>query len=318
MTKANSVARQPSSYLLPRLHRLAERQDENFLTECLAYVLEAFLEVEPELAECLLAHLRGTLKLPALRVESGLIHVHTQFSTAFGIVDLVLKSDVAVVFIEVKVDSGFEETQLERYSSALKERTETQKALGTLTRNQQNADSPANFSIRWYEIGNIVRKMNPATEIGRFIRNEFLNLLQHRGLVVERISWELINGVKSFASLVNMLDHALRDVGLETRPTSGAMEGGYFGYFFYKNRTKFFTGVYYTDPGRIYINSEDSIPERHDVVLGEMLRKDRWLYRIDLESEEAYFFSRSLQSQLDYIVERMTEAVNYADTLTAE
>lgn len=53
----------PSSYLLPRLHRLArseKNEDENFLTECLAYVLSTFLEIEPESAEPLLARLERT------------------------------------------------------------------------------------------------------------------------------------------------------------------------------------------------------------------------------------------------------------------
>ena len=38
------MAQQPSNHLLPRLHRLAKGQDENFLTECLAYVLSTFLK----------------------------------------------------------------------------------------------------------------------------------------------------------------------------------------------------------------------------------------------------------------------------------
>ena len=117
------------------------------------------------------------------------IAVHTQYSTNNGVVDLVLKTDDAIVYVEVKVDAVFGEDQLERYRKALCQEPENHKALGTLTRHMPDSrNSAIDFNTTWYEIGEIVRSTKPATKIGKYIRNEFFDLLRQRGLTMRRVS----------------------------------------------------------------------------------------------------------------------------------
>ena len=86
------MAQQPSNHLLPGLHRLAKGQDENFLTECLAYVLSTFLKIETNSAERLLECLSGPVRI-STHTETA-ISVHTQFPIDAGAVDLVRNSRV--------------------------------------------------------------------------------------------------------------------------------------------------------------------------------------------------------------------------------
>ena len=245
------------------------------------------------------------------------IDVYTQFPTNWGIVDLVLRSDDAIVFIEVKVDSVLHEEQMERYYNALHEQSEIDKALGSLTRTEPNAANPTNFNIGWNEIGDDLREMRPTTDVGQFIANEFLHLLQHRGLVMARVSWELINGVRSFVSLIEMMNQSiallLENATIQQTRVVNAQD--YFGNYVWINETKFFIGVYFSEPGTIYFNNEDSIQLPENVEVG-IVDDDSWVYRVLLDSEDSYFFSRSLQSQRAYIRQKISEAIEFANNLT--
>ncbi len=317
------MARLPSSHLLPRLHLLArseKSEDENFLTECLAYVLSTFLEIEPESAEPLLARLCGPLRMSAHGDKSESIAVHTQYSTNNnGVVDLVLKTDDAIAYVEVKVDAVLGEDQLDRYRKALRQERENHKALGTLTRHVCNfKNGLIDFSTTWYEIGEAVRSIRPSTKIGKYARNEFFNLLRHRGLTMKRVSWELKKGIRSMGNLAKMLEGALRDNGFETRPALGGRGEAYFGYYFHMNDKKFFAGMYFDYPGFIYISNEDSISLPAEIEIGEKLDEHRWEFAIDLYTEEAHFFARTLPSQRGFVDEQIRKTTQYISKLIDE
>ncbi len=67
------------SNLFVRLHKWAVRQDENFLTETFAYLLEYLIENEPEAACELVARLTGgIITLPPQQVRG--LEIRTQIS----------------------------------------------------------------------------------------------------------------------------------------------------------------------------------------------------------------------------------------------
>lgn len=90
--------------LLLRLHKWAWRQDENFLTEAFAHLLQHLLSHEPEAAVGLLHSLtRGFLDLcPA---EARSVEVRTQVFTAEGTPDLQLRTSKQTALLEVKCES---------------------------------------------------------------------------------------------------------------------------------------------------------------------------------------------------------------------
>lgn len=306
------VLNQPSSLSLPRLHRLASGQDENFLTECLAHVIQAFLEMERKSAIALLRCIcpKG---LPISSQDTDSIVVETQFSTPSGrIPDLVLRGHDSIVFIEVKVDSGFGSNQLENYRTDLSERNESQRTLGTLTRYAiATEDGPADFNRRWYDVASTLCLISPETEVGKYLKNEFLELLRYRGITMDPVSWELAEGVRSFRSLIDMLGEAVRQKEVQhTRSGAWDWQG------YYLERKRFFIGIYFDEPSVLCINTvvDVATPIPKELKLGQIDDR-RWSYRTDLATEQVHFYARPRASQQQFLEQFVSEAIDFGRNL---
>src|SRR5947209_10065165 len=144
----------PQSNLLVRLHKWAHRQDENFLTESFAYVLQYLIEEEPQAASGLFRSLTdGFLNLQPVEVRA--VTVRTQIVTGEGTPDLALRSADRLAFIEVKSESAASSAQLEKYRKLLDESGVLHTRLVLLTRHLVDLD-PANLvgvhCVRWYQV----------------------------------------------------------------------------------------------------------------------------------------------------------------------
>jgi hypothetical protein len=103
-----------SSNLFLRMHKWAARQDENFLTESLAVVLEHLLVLAPAVGTRLVGSLTGGfIDLPT--ESSSAIVIRTQVETGQGRPDLEISVPHRLVWIEVKAESGLRTGQLEGY-----------------------------------------------------------------------------------------------------------------------------------------------------------------------------------------------------------
>ena len=110
------------SDLFSVLSRYAFRQEENFLTESLVYLLNLILEREKQIGLDILARLCGSQAAPWFENDSN-IQISSQFSVEEGRPDIVIRvDDNKIVFIEVKHDSSLGENQLESYYSHLEKR----------------------------------------------------------------------------------------------------------------------------------------------------------------------------------------------------
>src|SRR5881628_2294936 len=90
--------------LFLRLHKWASRQDENFLTESLAVVLEHLLALAPAVGTRLVARLTGGfIDLPA--TDAGAIELQTQLDVSHGRPDLEIRSPHRLVWVEVKAEA---------------------------------------------------------------------------------------------------------------------------------------------------------------------------------------------------------------------
>src|SRR2546425_12543802 len=93
---------QPNLFL--RLHKWATRQDENFLTESLAVVLEQLLVLAPAVGTRLVARLTdGFIEVPP--EDASAIEIHTQVEAKQGRPDLEISTDLRLVWIEVKAEA---------------------------------------------------------------------------------------------------------------------------------------------------------------------------------------------------------------------
>src|ERR1022692_3494109 len=119
--------------LFARLNKWATRQDENFVTESLAVVLEHLLLLAPECGVRLLARLTDDF-LDMEAADASTVEIHTQVIVSGARLDLELAAPQRLVWIEVKVESALRIGQLEGYRVLLAAATAEQKRLGLLTR----------------------------------------------------------------------------------------------------------------------------------------------------------------------------------------
>lgn len=104
----------PGPNLFHRLHKWAHRQDENFLTESLAVVLEQLLVLAPAVGTRLIRDLTGGfIDLPP--EDASAIEIQTQVEAAAGRPDLEIRTSTRLAWIEVKTESELRTGQLEGY-----------------------------------------------------------------------------------------------------------------------------------------------------------------------------------------------------------
>jgi hypothetical protein len=126
----------PPPNLFLRLHKWAARQDENFLTESLAVVLEQLLSLAPDVGTRLVARLTGGfIDLPPDAASA--IEIRTQVEAESGRPDLEIATPDRLVWIEVKVESALRTGQLEGYRVLLGESGVEQTRLVLLTQYPQ-------------------------------------------------------------------------------------------------------------------------------------------------------------------------------------
>src|SRR5437879_5257543 len=144
----------PSTNLFLRLHKWAWRQDENFLTESLAVVLEHLLVLAPPVGTRLVSRLTGGF-IDLSAEDASAIELQPQVEATQGRPDLEVRSPHRLVWVEVKAESELRVGQLEGYRVLLNESGIAQTRLILLTRYaetiQPGAERP-DLEVRWFEV----------------------------------------------------------------------------------------------------------------------------------------------------------------------
>ncbi len=156
----------PSNNLFLRLHKWAVRQDENFLTESLAVVLEQLLVLAPEVGARLVARLTGGF-IGVASDNAAAIEIRTQVETGHGRPDLEIYTPDRLVWIEVKAESELRPGQLEGYRIGLGKTGAEETRLILLTRYpeviQPEAERP-DLEVRWFELVDWIESETPSCE----------------------------------------------------------------------------------------------------------------------------------------------------------
>ena len=296
------------------LHRLASGQDENFLTECFVQVLRELIRLEPAPATDLLK--RITNNKICLDVDDLLnLNIQTQVSTDEGVPDIEFRVNDCLIYIEVKVESGFAPNQVSRYKRQLSKFPESKNSqLGVLTKNHyipNNDESSPDFMIRWIQLGEWIENLPLYNELSKYITSQFIELLKYRGLFMETVNWELVNGIKSFRNLIEMIGEVLVSNNINPVKTCG---WNWFGY--YTEDKKFFYGIYFDSPNTVEFNTEKDfkLKDIKSVEFGE-INQGEWSHGLDLTSEESHFFSRGKTSQMKCLEEHYRKCYEYAKTI---
>jgi hypothetical protein len=311
--------------LFTRLHKWATRQDENFLTEALAVVLEHLLLLAPECGVRSLARLTDDF-LDMEAADASTVEIHTQVIVGTARLDLELAAPQRLVWIEVKVESALRIGQLEGYRVLLAAATAEQKRLGLLTRYPEvfnSQDDSSDFTIHWFELADWLERELPAIEaantVAWFVTRQFLGFLEARNMTLTQVGPYMPDGVRALASLLNMLMEAVAACKVTATKNAG------WDYIGLKVDGKFWVGIYITDPDKLHFLTNCKIQREAAVKLGVgdvseeswIPGRSRWRRTAELASEDIHFFARTKVSQMQWLQKFVAESLGMARAIVS-
>ncbi|MBI9045157.1 MAG: hypothetical protein JEZ06_11775 [Anaerolineaceae bacterium] len=127
------------------------------------------------------------------------------------------------------------EDQLERYYSYLDQLhfLETQLVLLTRSRHsiQETSLDPNLFHhICWHEISGWFSEIPVRDEVACYFVDQFQDFLKKKGMSMEKVTWEFIEGIPAMVNLMNMLAAAISEFDPEigVKKSMGGSWGGYY------------------------------------------------------------------------------------------
>jgi hypothetical protein len=196
------------------LNRWAFRQNENFITEALVYLLKFLLHEEPYIASKLLYNF--TDGFLSLKQEDTInVKVKTQTVIDEGKPDIEIIFNDYLIYIEAKVNSGLSKNQLSGYKSALEKSGIKNTQLIFLSRYPLNSSENGipDKVIRWYQIADwlksILRQYKP-TEISQFLIRQFIGLLDDQNMVLSKVRSEISSGLNSYRQRIGDVANSLQ------------------------------------------------------------------------------------------------------------
>lgn len=280
------------------LSKYAFRQEENFLTESLVYILSLILERENVIGLSILAKLCG-VRFATWLDNASTISITTQYSVDEGRPDIVIQvGPDKVVFIEVKHDSSLGQDQLERYYAHLENSSPQKKQLVLLTRSRHSVlettlDQEQFHHVCWYEISGWLSEAEYQNETSQFLVQQFLDFLKEKEMSMEKITWEYIEGVPAMVNLANMLGTAITETLPEEKITRTA-GWNWIGYYV-GEETDLFVGVRYRAPLKVVIEND---------------RGNDPTFQRELSLQKAYFFSLNAGEQLQCLIDFIRSSFN--------
>jgi hypothetical protein len=313
----------PANNLFLRLHKWAARQDENYLTESLAVVLEQLLVLAPDVGTRLVELLTGGfLGVPA--ENAGAIQVRTQVETGQGRPDLEMSIPHRLVWVEVKAESTLRTGQLEGYRTLLAEQGVPQTRLILLTRYAeefQPGEARPDLEVRWYEFAGWLEDELAAAEtagaVSGFLAQQFLDFLRARGMTLTQVGKYMPDGLRAWGNLLNMLCEAAAACKVAAVLSADWESIGV------KLDRKYWVGVNYADPDKLWFGTRCRIdPEAvAKLGIGELTEESwvpgryRWWKGVELDSEAIHFFSLHKVKQMEWLEGFLRECLAQARSI---
>lgn len=318
-----------SPNLFLRLHKWAWRQDENFVTESLAVVLEQLLILAPEVGARLVAKLTGGfIDLPAEGVSS--IEIRPQVETKEGRPDLEISAPLRLVWIEVKVESELRSGQLEGYRVLLDQMEGKQTRLVLLTRYPvvfEGEGARPDHPVRWYEFADWLENELPTAEaagaVAGFLARQFLDFLGARKMRLAQVSKYMPEGVQALSNLMDMLFEAAAACGQSAKLSTGRDSSGIYTGIKIDGR-KYWVGVGSVEPDKLWFKTKcqlDTEAVSRAGIAEEVVERSyvpgrySWERGVQLDSEPVHFFSRSKVGQIEWLIGFLRECLKLAHSI---
>lgn len=314
----------PANNLFQRLHKWASRQDENFLTESLAVVLEQLLALAPAVAVGLVRRLTdGFIDLPP--ESASAIELHTQVEAVQGRPDLEIRTPERLTWVEVKAESVLRRGQLEGYRVLLGQTGFAETQLILLTRYPEafrSGDARPDLELRWYEVIDWLEDELPACEaageVAVFLARQLLDFLGERGMQLAQVGKFMPEGLRALTNLQNMLMEAARACKLAVNKS---VSWEYLGLTL---DGKYWFGVILAEPEKLWFGTERcqiDYDRATKLGVGEIEEapwtpgRYQWWRGVELESEAAHFFSRTKIGQIRWLEEFLRDCLTKAHSI---
>lgn len=308
--------------LLAALAQWATRQDENFLTEAFVHLLRHVLAEEPECALQLIGLVTG-MRLGVAAEDVASIEVCMQTVLELGRPDVEIRFPGRhLVYLEAKVESGLGFEQLKRYRQALNESGQPATTLVLLSRysvSEAEVSAVPDVWLRWFQIGDLLAEMLARDALSqpesRYIARQFVGFLRSKGMLMDRVSWEMTAGVRALTALLKLLLEAVKEVGMSSKRSAGAF---YTGYYLNPPAKDFWVGVYYDSPNLLWFQTDQLTIDPaiwSNLGVGEVKKTSLvpcgyyWRRSLDLEAESVHFFARTRGSQQNVIESFLRECI---------
>ena len=306
--------------LFMRLRKWAVRQDENFLTETFAYLLEYLAENEPEAAAEIVARVTGAIVMLSPQQIRGLI-IRTQISGDEGIPDIELRTAEHFVIIEVKSEAEVTENQLGRYRRVLQASEVDSKGLVLLTRYPTSVPG-ADHYFRWYQVAEWIHQEASKYRfkaVSQFLVDQFLGFMKARNMTMSQITWELPTGVRSMRALADMLYEAAVACQLKAQ-----IRGNSYWIGIHVDGRQYWAGISFFAPERLVFGT-DYAPVDSEAAealgVGSNGRmagqtRSRMVARNRPRIGRIHFFARSKASQMQFLEQFLRENYDLAKKIT--
>jgi hypothetical protein len=310
--------------LFTRLHKWAARQDENFLTESLAIVLEQLLILAPEAGVRLVSRLTGGF-IEVHPNRASAIEIRTQVEAGLGRPDLEIRTPERLVWIEVKAESQLRTGQLEGYRVLLRKCGVEPTRLVLLTRYPevfQAGETRPDMEIRWFEFADWLERelavVETAAEVAGFLARQFLDFLREKNMNLVQVGKYMPEGIRALTNMLTMLFEAAIACKVSVKRSAG---WDYIGVSL--DGKKYWIGLGYDDPEKLWFRTSCRIDPEGAARLGEgELTEENWVpgrYRwsrdAELASESIHFFERSKVSQMQWLESFLRECLEMARSI---
>lgn len=312
--------------LFLRLHKWAIREDENFLTESLAVVLEQLLVLAPAVGTRLVSRITGGfIDRPA--DESSAIEVRTQIETGSGRPDLEIRTPNRIVWLEVKAESELRVGQLEGYRILLADQGIAETRLILLTRYRESYTTDAarpDSEFRWFEVADWFASEQSAAasagDVAGFLVRQFLDFLEARRMTLAQVGKFMPEGLLALSNLMNMLVEAATTCNVVAKRT---WTKEYIGL----NLTgAYWIGIDFSEPDNLIFSTWARIDSEAATRLGigEVFQQRdapggyRWRRKLELDSETVHFYSRSKVGQMECLEGFLEECLAQARSIEVD